>query len=215
MISHSNRGVIFRLAFGGDALDAEPRELVAQPRQRALVEEAGKIERGIGHDFAAADADEQLEEFALDCLDGRGRRCLAERRMGHAERRSIGAQRGEAPQQISVRSAPQQGREQRIFACARRVGLVDGDGVRSAVEVGAQHGAIDVCHAFNRQHALGGNVLPTRHGWLRNADFAGERANAASGTNGLIEPRTSHRPDHVMANEDFGTTVGYGHESGQ
>ena len=78
--------MIFRLAVAFDALDAERREVVAQPRQRALVQEAGEIVRAVGQQLAAAEADEQIEEFALDLLDGRVACGFRQRDMRNAER---------------------------------------------------------------------------------------------------------------------------------
>src|SRR5271169_7267289 len=79
-------GMIFRFSFAVDALDAEPCEVVAQARQRALIQEAGKIIRTIGHQFAAPNADEQIEELTLDPLDICRLRRLGERRVGETER---------------------------------------------------------------------------------------------------------------------------------
>ena len=61
--------MILRLAIAVGALDAERRQILAQPRQRALVQEAGEIIGAVGQQLAAADADEQIEELALDLRD--------------------------------------------------------------------------------------------------------------------------------------------------
>ena len=60
--------MIFRFVLLLDAFDAERGEILTQPRQRPLVQEAGDIIGAVGHQFAAADADEEIEEFALDLL---------------------------------------------------------------------------------------------------------------------------------------------------
>ena len=52
-----NGGVIFRFVLSLGTFDAESRKILAQPRQRALVQEAGDIIGAVGHQFAAADAD--------------------------------------------------------------------------------------------------------------------------------------------------------------
>ena len=68
MISHKCRSVILRLRIVLRALNSERREIVAQPRQRTLMQEASQVVGGIGQHFAAPDADEQVEIFALDLL---------------------------------------------------------------------------------------------------------------------------------------------------
>ncbi len=67
--------MILRLAHRLVALDAEGGEVLADAGERALVEEAGEIVGSVGQKLAAADADEQREELALDRLRrGRGGR---------------------------------------------------------------------------------------------------------------------------------------------
>ena len=61
--------MILRLDLALGALDAERAEIVAQPRQRPLVQEAGEIIGAVGQQFAAAEPDEEVEVFALDALD--------------------------------------------------------------------------------------------------------------------------------------------------
>ena len=133
-----HRDMIFRLGITFDALNTEPGEIVAQSRQRTLVQEAGEIIRAIRHQFSAPDADEQLEEFAIDLRDiylGRG---LTERRMRDAKRRMVAAQFGYSGQQVGVGNALKQHRQQRIFLGARGIDFVDCAGVRSGIKIGAQ-----------------------------------------------------------------------------
>src|SRR6185312_16505418 len=59
-----DRCVIFRLARGARALDPEPAQILAHPRQRTLMKKAGQIVGGIGQQFAAPEADEEIEELA-------------------------------------------------------------------------------------------------------------------------------------------------------
>src|SRR5918994_4809525 len=54
--------VIFRFPRASGALDPEPAQILAHPRQRTLVKKAGQIVGGIGQQFAAAEADEKIEE---------------------------------------------------------------------------------------------------------------------------------------------------------
>ena len=58
--------VIFRLPRGAGALDPERTQILAHPRQRTLVKKAGQIVGGIGKQFAAAEADEEIEELLAD-----------------------------------------------------------------------------------------------------------------------------------------------------
>ena len=116
--------MILGLAVAFGALDAERRQIAAQPRQRTLVQEAGEIVRAVGQQFAAAEPDEQVEVLALDALDRGFARGLRERGMRDAERRRIAAQAGEALQQLCVRRARQQRGEQRVFLRARRGDIV-------------------------------------------------------------------------------------------
>ena len=69
-----NRDVIFRFPRGAGALDSEPIEVFTDARQRALVQEAGEVIGGIGKQVAAAEPDEQVEEFLADAAIVRRRR---------------------------------------------------------------------------------------------------------------------------------------------
>ena len=117
--------MIFRLDVAFGALDAERREIVAQPRQRALVQEAGEIVRAVGQQFAAAEPDEEIEIFALDALDAGFAGGLRERGMRHAERRR---RRRASPARRSSSLASgaraEQRGEQRVFLRARRGDIV-------------------------------------------------------------------------------------------
>jgi hypothetical protein len=77
------------------------RQIGAQARQRALVQEAGEIVRAIKQDFAAAEPDEQIEILTLSALD-RGFACgLRQRGVGDTKRRSIAAQSGDASKSLA------------------------------------------------------------------------------------------------------------------
>ncbi len=85
------RRMILGLEIVLDPLDAERGEIVAQARQRALVEKTGQIVRSVRQQFAASETDEQIEIFALDL--GCGYRCsFGKGRVGAAKRRRIAAQ---------------------------------------------------------------------------------------------------------------------------
>ena len=58
--------MILRLRHAVGARNADARQILAQARQRPLVQEAGEIIGGVGQQLAAPDADEEIEEFALD-----------------------------------------------------------------------------------------------------------------------------------------------------
>ena len=89
------------------ALDTEFPQVPAQARERPFVQEPGEIIRPIRQQFAAADSYEQIEELALDALDGRICCCLRKRRMRDTERRRIAAQLRNLLQQGGVRRADQ------------------------------------------------------------------------------------------------------------
>ena len=63
------RGVILRLGLPSARSMPSAREIVAQPRERPLVQKAGQIVGRIGQQLAAAEPDEEIEIFALDALD--------------------------------------------------------------------------------------------------------------------------------------------------
>ncbi len=149
-------------------------------------------------EFAAADADEQVEELPLDPLGIRCRRRLRKRDMGEPQRAGVAAQRRQPSKQVGAGSAREQYRKQRIFLPAGAVDLVDrGVGVPvtrilRAIEIGPQHGAVDAGRGFDRQNAFGRNATPIRHGRLRNADLSGERTDAAGVTDSLLKARIAH-----------------------
>ena len=119
------RGVILGLAIALDALDAERAEIGAQPRQRALVQEAGQIVRRVGQQLAAAEPDEQVEVFALDALDGGLARGLRQRGMCDAERRRVAAQPARRSSSFASGARDQQRGQQRVFLRARRRDIVE------------------------------------------------------------------------------------------
>src|SRR3569623_2998071 len=85
------RCVIFGFGIVFDMLDAERGHIPSQARQWPLVKKAGQIERGIGHQLAASDADEEIDIFALDI----GKNCIrcriSEMGMSQSERACIAA----------------------------------------------------------------------------------------------------------------------------
>src|SRR5215208_1076145 len=91
-----NRGVIFRLPRASGALDPEPAQILAHPRQWALVKKTGQIVGGIGQKFAAAEADEEIEELLADGAIVDRRSGGGEFDMRHAEFGTITLQRGHA-----------------------------------------------------------------------------------------------------------------------
>src|SRR5215468_9891856 len=104
-------------------LDAHALQIRAQAGKRPFVEKAGKIIGSVGQELAAANADEEMEEFPLGLLlIGPGCRS-AKRSVCDAERRRIACQVRQAPQEVRVRSLCEQPRQQGIFGSA---GTVDG-----------------------------------------------------------------------------------------
>ena len=136
-------------------------EILAQARQRALVQEAGDVVGAVRHQLAAADADEQIEKFALDLgsVGTAGR--VGETDMGDAQRRRIAAQRGQPLQKRRVRRSRQQCRQQRVFLRTGEIDLVDASRfIVVIVKVGPQDRARDTGHRLDREHPLGGNARP-------------------------------------------------------
>ena len=114
------RGVILGLVVALGPFDPEAREILAQARERALVQESGEVEGPVGQQFAASKPDEQIEVFALDPLHRGLRRGFGQFDMRDAERRRIAAQRRELLQQRRIGRAHQQAwRAARIPARAR------------------------------------------------------------------------------------------------
>jgi hypothetical protein len=96
-------GMIFGFVLTLGALDAERGQILAQSRQRALVQEAGDVLGAVGHQFAAADANEQIEKFALDFAGVSAASSISQREMSEAERRRIAAQLCKPLQKFRVR----------------------------------------------------------------------------------------------------------------
>ena len=117
--------MIFRLPRGARALDSELIQIFAHPRQRSLVKKSGQIVGGIGQQFAAAEADEQIEEFLADgaiiCCRGSG----GEFDMRHAEIGSVALQRRDPLERIRVRRLAEQQGQQAVFRGAQLIDLVD------------------------------------------------------------------------------------------
>src|SRR5256885_1322448 len=76
--------------------DGERAQIGAQARERAFIEKAGQIVRGVGKQLAASYTDEEVEEFARDLFGIRIMCGLRKRRVGETERRRIAAKLGKA-----------------------------------------------------------------------------------------------------------------------
>ena len=117
--------MIFRLPRRAGALDSEPIEILAHPRQRTLVQKTGQVIGGIGQQFAAPEPDEQIEEFLADGAIVRGRRRCREFDMRDAEIGRVALQRGDAPERLGVGRLAEQQRQQAVFRGAQLIDLVD------------------------------------------------------------------------------------------
>ena len=96
------------------------REILAQARERTLVQEAGEIVGAVGQQFAAAEPDEEIEIFALDLLDRRRRAAASrERDMRDAERRRIAAQARRAARAEPASGARASSAASSAYSCAR------------------------------------------------------------------------------------------------
>src|SRR5262249_43437969 len=82
-------GAVLPLVVAVDALEAEPRKVLAQARERPFLQETREIVRAVRQQLAAADADEEIEELALGPFDAGGRGRLGERRVRKAERARV------------------------------------------------------------------------------------------------------------------------------
>src|SRR5262249_47719055 len=99
------RNMILRLVIAVGAHDVEVCQIGAQPGQRPLIQEPGQIVRAVWHQFAAADADEQLEEFPLDLLGLGAARRLRERGTREPERARVDPQARDLFEQPAIRRA--------------------------------------------------------------------------------------------------------------
>ena len=107
--------------------------------------------------------------------------------------RSCAAQSRQPRQQIGVRRARQQGRQQRVFLGARDIDFIDGGGrFGDGVKVGAEPIAGDAGHCFNSNHPLRRNANPIRDRRLRNTNFISQRANATSRLDRFAETAIPH-----------------------
>jgi hypothetical protein len=186
--------VILGLGPTRSAFDAEPGEMLAQPRERPLVQKSGEIIRTIGQKFPAPEADEEIELFPLAALGVGAAGGFRERRVGKPEEARIAAQAGEAFQQTLIGRAHEQDRKQCVLVRPRGIDLVDSAGriALLGVQIGPQDRAVDAGHGLDCEHSLRRYVRPIGNRWLGNADFFRKRAYAASDTNGFIETRIPH-----------------------
>src|SRR5260221_9982752 len=99
-------------------------QILAQARQWTLVEKAGQIIRTVGQEFAAPDADEEIEKLTRDLFGARPVRGLRQCGMRNTERRCIAAKLGDSLEQRCIRSTCQQHGEQRVFLGAPGIDLV-------------------------------------------------------------------------------------------
>ncbi len=61
-------GVIFRLSLTGRSFDSKLAEILAQARERTLVQKTGQVVGSVWQQFSASEADEEIEILALDAL---------------------------------------------------------------------------------------------------------------------------------------------------
>ena len=182
---------VLRLRLAVGPLDAQSLEIAAQARQGAFVEEAGQVIGRIGQQLAAPHAHEQIEVLPPHGLDIEVGGGLTERRVCHAERAGVAAQARQTAQELCIRRAREQRRQQRVFLGARGIHLVEGFGL-AAEQIGAQHVPGNAGCGFYGQNALGRDALPVGYGRLRDPDAARKLGDAADCTYRLIEPRVPH-----------------------
>src|SRR5439155_4356938 len=103
-----NGRVVFGFTLPLDAFDAESPQILAQARQRALVEKSGQVVRTVGQKLAAPDADEEVEKLARDRFGDPSGRGLGQRCMRNTKRRCIPVKLGDASEQHRIRRTCQQ-----------------------------------------------------------------------------------------------------------
>ena len=147
------------------------------------MKKAGQIVGGIGQQFAAAEADEEIEEFLADgAIVGR-RGCRGEFDMRHAEIGAIALQRCHTLERLGIGRLAEQQRQQAVFRGAQLIDLVD-FGFRChlvlgrSVEIGTKHKTIHLRQRLDGKNALGGNARPRRNRGLRNANPPRQRRDA-------------------------------------
>ena len=189
--------MIFRLPRRAGALDPERIQILAHPRQRALVQEAGQIIGGIGQQFAAAEPDEQIEEFLADGAIVGCRGGGSEFDMRHAEIGRIALQRRDALERVRVGRLAEQQRQQAVFRGAQLIDLVD-FGFRChlilgwSVEIGAKNVTMHLRQRLDGENPFGGNPRPRRNRRLRNADPSRQRRDTTCCPDCLFQTGVTH-----------------------
>src|SRR5947209_2747927 len=129
-----DRYVILRLRDVIGAGDADRRHVLADLRERALLQKAGQIVGRIRQEFAAADADEEIEIFAGYRIRVDIRRRLGERGMSPTELRRIAGDFRKACKKLSRRGFCKNGSEQPIFAGARERDVINLGGLLGTIQ---------------------------------------------------------------------------------
>ena len=147
------------------------------------MKKAGQIIGGIGQQFAAAEADEEIEEFLADgAIVGR-RGSRGEFDMRHAEIGCVAFQRRDTLERFGVGRLAEQQRQQAVFRGAQLIDLVD-FGVRFhlilgwSVQIGTKHETRDLRQRLDGENAFGGNARPRRNRGLGNAELPRQRSDA-------------------------------------
>ena len=167
----------------------KPAQILAQPRQRAFVQEAGDVIGAVGQQFAAADADEQIEKFALDLA--RRRRWPPHRQGRHGQRQAASDRRAASASRCrnAASGARVSSAASSAYSCARARSTSSTPVVLIVlvIKIGPQDGARDAGHRFDREHTLGGNARPVRHRRLGNADAARKLGDATGSANRFLQ----------------------------
>ena len=185
-----DRGVVLRLDIALAALDAERLEIAAQPRQRALVQEAGQVVGAVGQQLAAPEPDEEIEILALRP------RSASVSRGGFRQRRMREAERARDRPRSPASALENIARRARA-AAAPRAAHIPARAPHRPRRVAAAHarrrdrGAARPARRrwrLDREHPLGRNALPVRNRGLGNAYFSRKLADAAGGVDRFLEP---------------------------
>jgi len=150
-----DRDVILRFADAFAALDAEPHQILAQPRERAFMKKASEIIGRVGQQLATPETDEQGKMLALDGRDI-GLRRPREVKMRHAEHRRIATQTREIGQCPGCGRRRQKTGQKTVFLGARTIQAVHRRrALALRIKIRTQHLARDPRRGFHSDDAIG------------------------------------------------------------
>ena len=115
--------------------------------------------------------------------DVRIRGGFGKRDMGHTERACVAAEPRDPRQQVGMRRSGEQCGKQRVFLCTCKIDVLDRVGRWLSINIRAQTHPRDARCCLHGEHALCGNFVPVRNGWLRYSNTTGEFRDTANRLN--------------------------------